>query len=182
MRAFIGIELAEQMVAEVAALMERLKLDYHGWRWTKPANLHITLKFLGEVTNEQLDSLDRSLQTVALQHGKFSFSLGKLGCFPNYSAPKVLWLGVEKGSAQLVNLAETVATCCMKHGFSSDSKRFQPHLTIGRAGNGLKPLVPNNLKPQLQMETTVTKFILIESKLSPAGPSYFNRKLYFLNQ
>jgi 2'-5' RNA ligase len=172
MRLFIGIPLALGMKAEVNQFIEKNRNIHSGWRWTVPENLHITLKFLGEVDPAQTSFVCNRLQEIALLQHPFPLALGGVGCFPNPRSPRVLWIGITKGTESLANMAKMIDTACAGLGFASEDKPYRPHLTIARAGSQSLPAFVRDEKTVFQSQSDVHSFSLIESRLQRSGAQY----------
>lgn len=159
MRAFIAVEISEGARTEVARLQETLITAGADVKWVEPRNLHLTLKFLGEVPEEKIPALTESLGRTAAETPPFSFSLQGVGAFPRMEHPRVIWVGVQEGKEQLVQLAEKVG----------GERPFSPHLTIGRVRSGarLAPLPFKAGEPIL-----ADRLVLFQSVLSPDGSIY----------
>ncbi|MCL6588452.1 MAG: RNA 2',3'-cyclic phosphodiesterase [Firmicutes bacterium] len=172
MRIFIGVWLSPEMRQELAAEIGRLQKNVTGYKWTRPENLHFTLKFLGEVEPARIAPLERDLSAVTIGINSFLVRLGNPGCFPPRGQPRVIWIGLAAGAGELKNLADQVEEACLQNGFPKESKPFKPHLTIARVRDGAHPGAIANFSPQFSSETIVTGFALIESQLYPSGPVY----------
>jgi 2'-5' RNA ligase len=175
MRAFIGIWLSVEMRREIETFVLGLRQNCSAYKWTQPDNLHITLKFLGDISSKEVDTLIPGLQTLASDTVPFQINLGPVGYFPNHGPTRVVWIGVAKGAAQLSSLAGKVEKVCTDNGLPPADKPFVSHLTIGRARQGslVTSLPVNNASFKTGM--TVTGFSLIESQLRPGGPIYSSR-------
>jgi 2'-5' RNA ligase len=176
MRLFIGVWLSSVMQEEVVGYINRARQESCGLKWTAPANLHFTLKFLGETSANRLNDLKLALKMAAAQSESFRLQLGTVGCFPPLGVPvvRIIWLGVSCGETELVRLATKVENCCLERGFAENNKPFQPHLTIARAGNkgsNLRLTLPE-IHFRSETETRINSFSLIESRLSSTGPEY----------
>lgn len=172
MRLFIGIWPDRVMVDEVRDFIRSASSGSTGLRWISPENLHFTLEFLGEVTPERVAGLKQYLERAAMSCRPFRLTLGKAGFFPNAQSPRVVWLGVDRGAGELTHLAAMVRSVCMEWGLEASGQRFQPHLTIARAGRGVQPVFVPGEKVHFRSETSVTSFSLIESRLQPGGSVY----------
>lgn len=134
MRCFVAIPLPAEVKARVGAVEveARRRCGDADVRWTAPASLHLTLKFLGNVAPERLsavrDGLDRVVGGVRLP----VLSLAGLGAFPQPRRARVLWLGVTDGAAALVDLAAAMDQGLAALGFEPEPRPFTPHLTLGR--------------------------------------------------
>jgi 2'-5' RNA ligase len=181
MRLFIGVWLSEAMQKEVINYIALIKGKYPGFKWTTPDNLHFTLKFLGEVSSLRLPDLNHALTLTADQNSGFRLELGIIGSFPGRGIPKIIWIGVAAGQAELVNLANSVESNCCQNGFPATDKPFKPHLTLARAKNDVKyDLALKISEPETYFvsETKVTEISLIESRLFPTGPIYKTIETY----
>ncbi len=131
-RAFVAIELPEDLRRRCAALIDRLREHAPGVGWVRPRNLHLTLKFLGMTRPSQAERLSESLAHKAAKLPPFAVSLEGLGAFPSPRRPRVLWVGIGEGREALRDLAGKVDGAAGKAGFSRETRAFSPHLTLGR--------------------------------------------------
>ncbi len=178
MRLFIGVWLSEEMKQEVVYYIDQLQRDCSGFKWSSSDNLHFTLKFLGEVSGNKLESLSQALKYAAAEIKPFRLTLGTVGSFPAKGIPRILWLDVNQGKAELVKLAESVEKSCLNKGFDKNDKPFKAHLTIARAKNEQSG-INFSKKPYLfESQTLITGFSLIESCLYPTGPIYHTLENY----
>lgn len=174
MRLFIGVSLPAESNTYLA---EQLKVmgDLPGIRWVKPANLHITLAFLGEVAPQQVAQLQQLIKEPAAVADPFELSLGtRIAVFPGWQRPKVIWLGIEQGHGELHTVQSSLASALRRHGFPTEDKPYKPHITLGRVRDGLLPDVLEKVKRQtwLMPAGLITGITLYESTFSQAGPTY----------
>lgn len=101
-------------------------------RWVRPEGIHLTLKFLGDVPTDTIDQISATLKRICIEHVPFKVMVGEFGCFPNFRRPRILWIGVQDLSARLSDLHGEIETGLSKLGFARETRRFHPHLTIGR--------------------------------------------------
>ena len=177
MRTFIAIELSEGIRKTLAQIQSHLKYSGADVKWVKKDNIHLTLKFLGEISEEKLQQVIATLEIVAKESSAFEISIKDIGVFPKIDYPRVIWVGLDKGTAESKELAEKINEALSKIGFEKESRPFAVHLTIGRVRSpknkeALKEkLTTYNLqlktKPQL-----ISSIILFQSKLSPKGSIY----------
>lgn len=174
MRAFIAVEISGAARDAVARLQERMKAAGADVSWVKPENLHLTLKFLGEIGEERVQGLVETLSS-SLHLPPFTFALEGAGAFPRPERPKVLWAGINEGKEALLQLAREVEAVCGRCGFPAEERPFSPHLTIGRVRS---PRGLDRLAKELQGtafqggKTEAREIILFQSVLSPYGPAY----------
>jgi 2'-5' RNA ligase len=172
MRLFIGVWLSKVMKEEVLEYIRLIQKDCPGFKWTHSDNLHFTLKFLGEVPSSRISDLQQALQAAADQHGRFQLKLGTVGVFPPRGIPRIIWLGVNSGRDELVQLANSIEILCCQYDFPEADKPFKPHLTLARTKSDLPMMKKSESEAQFNSETMVTGFSLIESQLFSAGPVY----------
>lgn len=141
-------------------------------RWVKPANMHLTLRFLGETAESQIDPIAHGLQTALANVSSFSLVLSQLGAFPNKNRPRVIWVGVGGELKRLHAVQASVESALAQLGWLPDRLPFKPHLTIGRVkkGNQFKGVKWGGRVEQLPI--LVTAVHLIKSDQQPTGPIY----------
>ena len=130
-RAFIALEVSQQVRARLAELLRRLrKLDLDA-RLTQPEALHLTLKFLGQVPVARIDPVEEVLRHCGRISPRMELSLTSMGAFPNIAKPRVAWAGVEP-TTELSRLHERIETALSPLSFSRERRPFRPHLTLAR--------------------------------------------------
>ncbi|MBS1791149.1 MAG: RNA 2',3'-cyclic phosphodiesterase [Acidobacteria bacterium] len=175
MRTFIAIELPNSVKAELAKLQTELRRTGADIGWTNPENIHLTLRFLGEIEERKVDELKRVCAEIAAEFQPFSLCLKDTGYFPDFRRPRVLWVGLGGSieiAAQLQNRLEQGVSAL---GFDREDKSFKPHLTIGRvkSGKNVKPLVAKaDMYPLPELPFDVGEIVLFKSELLPAGARY----------
>jgi 2'-5' RNA ligase len=176
MRLFIAINFTakdRQRIYSAARKMREAELPV---RWVDPDQLHLTLKFLGEVRPERADRVKEAVARVAEKTQPFDMLLGGAGAFPTMRRPKVVWLGVE-ASAELRCLKHDLEWELAPLGFEREVRAFHPHVTLGRATNvsragdfrDFETLV-NDMS--FQRSVTVRTVDVMESHLSSKGARY----------
>ena len=179
-RTFIAIEIPGKIQEKIGELHNRLKGSGSTISWTKPANIHLTLKFLGDTDNEIIDEIAAELQQAVQTITDFKINVKGTGAFPNFKRPRVIWIGAKSDGDQLQRLAEQVETCMENFGFEKENRRFSAHLTLGRVKDikGIEPVM-EKLKSYEEFEVgsfAVKEFYLIKSELNPAGSIYTTLK------
>jgi RNA 2',3'-cyclic 3'-phosphodiesterase len=130
-RAFVAIQLDAKVEDAVAEFIETMQASSHGVRWTRRANLHLTLRFLGDAARaDQLERLNRGLEQIAAATEPFVLEVRGTGVFPNPGRPRVVWIGLESNA--LTDLAGRIEAVTVASGFPPERRNFSPHLTIGR--------------------------------------------------
>lgn len=142
-RAFIAIELPEETRRQLDDIEKQIQ-DRAGQgahkavRWVPASNMHLTLKFLGEVSAANIQSLARTLYNQAYRQTEFDISIGGLGAFPNIRRPRVIWVGATAPSA-LFSLQKGIDAETRQLGYPTDDRPFSPHLTLGRIAQNARP-------------------------------------------
>ena len=179
MRSFIAIELPEELKETLRRIQEKLKSSGADVKWVEPKNIHLTLKFLGEINDEQLPKIICALQDIAGHSEGFLLRLSSLGAFPKISFPRIIWAGIDKGESETKILAKKLEDRLIKIGLSKVEHPFSSHITIGRTRSNLgrDKLVAglNNLMNGFEgmpQELLVNKITLLKSTLTPQGPIY----------
>lgn len=132
MRVFLGIALPQAVQSSLDSLQRAFAASPSGIRWVGAAQRHITVKFFGEITQPQQESIALRLKQLLQAHPAFSASLDAVGGFPSLRLPRVLWVGVGQGRQRLVSLAEAVERESQALGFKSEERAFHPHVTLAR--------------------------------------------------
>jgi 2'-5' RNA ligase len=184
-RIFIAIDISDEARRRAAAHIDELRTGVKNLRvgWERPEKLHLTLKFLGDVTNERLEKLKGAVEQAASLAGPFDLRTGKTGVFPSIRKARVLWLGLEDAGGELQRLHRILETECEKAGFARETRDFKPHLTIARLREPGKSagLAGAHLRAQIgPVEFEVPEIVIYESRLAPTGSIYtpvFKHKL-----
>ena len=175
MRLFIALNLPEAVRALVFRAPEPLREKASGVRWSRPENLHLTIRFLGEVDAEVEENLSMGLDVVAGGAPRISIRFERFGAFPSPERPRVIWLGVE-ATSELRLLRERVQEQLASAGVPPDTRPFRPHVALGRVksrdadiGWGL---IAGAARPDLSANVCVETLDLVRSHLTQAGPRY----------
>lgn len=186
MRTFIAIELSDEIRDVLAKAQAHLKYAGADVKWVEPHNIHLTLKFLGEIDERKCDEVKSILDSIASQTHPFEISIKDIGAFPKIEYPRVIWIGLDKGASEAAELAKETDERLSKIGFQKENRSFAAHLTIGRVRSpknreALKEKVQScqlslsaealakaeAISPQLAKSV-----ILFQSTLTPSGPIY----------
>ena len=175
MRLFVAHEIPPTVRGALGEVSARLRsLSGRGVRWTDPAGIHLTLKFIGEMEASAVDAIRGALARIRAEN-PVEVVFRALGWFPTPRHPRVLWAGVEAGSG-LAELAEEIEGVLAPLGIARESRKFQPHLTLARikSEEGLEALrreVERLGAPEFG-RATYCEFDLMESRLRPQGAVY----------
>jgi RNA 2',3'-cyclic 3'-phosphodiesterase len=179
-RCFVALPLPPEVVTSARQSQRHVQntVGQLEVRWVKPEQMHLTLRFMGQVAADQIPALIAELDRIATATPTFQLRTGLPGCFPNHGQPRVIWLGLAGDLAALARLQNAVAQATQPWGDPTDDKAFQPHLTLGRVKT-TRPRESGALRaalthgPALAVPSwLVSSLDLIQSTLSPAGPVY----------
>jgi 2'-5' RNA ligase len=182
MRLFVGIELPESVRAAAAAESDRLRVDLRrcapglALRWVEPSNLHVTIWFIGEVTDERAavirESLDRPCRTPS-----FRLEIGGAGAYPPTGPPRVIWLGVRAGMKSLQSIHDEVEERLVGAGLKAERRPYSAHVTLAR----VKAVHRSELAAARRCLTSREAFVgsgriqgvtLFRSRTAPGGSQY----------
>ncbi len=175
MRCFIAIDLPIEIkikIGHVINLSSPLSGDI---KWVPYENIHLTLKFLGEVDDILLKEIEQRLKIICLSHKPFSITVKGVGAFPNEKKPNVLWIGVDNAGS-LKNLYQDIENSVSELGFERENRKHSPHLTIGRIKNKKDVLqvmnTLNEFKEKLFGFAEISEVHLMRSILHSTGAEY----------
>ncbi|MFQ5824091.1 MAG: RNA 2',3'-cyclic phosphodiesterase [bacterium] len=175
-RTFIAIEIPDSIHQKIANLQNELELKKEKARisWTKPGNIHLTIKFLGNVEESRINSVAEAVESAVQPFSPFNFLVNNFGAFPNFRRPRVLWIGIENPTFQLIQIAQNIDDELSKIGFPREKRKFSPHLTVARVKSSLS----QNFVQLLQKESfeggevSVEEVVVMKSDLRPTGAVY----------
>jgi RNA 2',3'-cyclic 3'-phosphodiesterase len=186
MRLFVAVDIDDAIRERISRFLEGVRGFAEEARWVRPESLHVTLKFIGEKSEEEVENIKCALETI--EAGTFEMSIRGYGFFPGARAPRVFWVGIDGGS-KLTSLAATVDEKLARLDVPKEEHAFTPHLTLargaGRSGSPRKQKSdhPNGRFQHLQEKLaalsapdfgsmTAHEFFLYQSQLSPGGSKY----------
>ncbi len=175
MRTFIAVEVPVAVRDRIAELENRLKGTGTDIKWVEPGNIHITLKFLGNIETDQPAVIRNGLCTALDDIASFDLKLGRVGAFPDLNRPRVFWVSVDEGREELTAMQQCIETELHACGFVREERPFSPHLTIGRVRSpkGLAKLTERVQATTFETEPfTVSRVAVVKSDLKPNGPVY----------
>jgi 2'-5' RNA ligase len=198
MRVFVALDIDDEIRSRVARFLDGVRGFAPDARWVRPESLHVTLKFIGEQSEDDVDKIKRALANIAAD--SFELKFRGYGFFPGARAPRVFWVGIE-GEPKLTSLAAKVDETLAQIGIPKEEHAFNAHLTLARGagrsgslgrkrgdGPNLSPNLGPNLSPNLSFHRlqeklaalappefgtmTAREFFLYQSQLSPGGSKY----------
>ncbi len=172
MRLFVGVPLPDNLRTAVFEYVRRWRSRISGIKYVEPENLHITLKFIGEVDDSRVPAIKDLLSSV--QTHPFTINARGVGAFPSSSSPRVVWVGIREGFEDLVALSRDIDDLLVSEGIPRERKASHPHITIGRVKR-YDPEITRFLARDIDLEFgsfTFERFALFRSTLTPDGPIY----------
>jgi 2'-5' RNA ligase len=176
-RTFVAIALDDVILKRALALQEKLAATGAPVKWVDAQNIHVTLLFLGEVDDRQINDVCKVVAEACKKQPAFDLSIEKVGCFPNMRRPHVLWMGVGEGTKELVELHDALEIPLLELGcYRREERKYSPHITLGRT----KSETPNEDLIALLVKQaswsggkmTAREVLVMSSELTSKGPEY----------
>lgn len=174
MRSFIGIDIPRSIAEGLREIQEEIK-NVSNVKLVEPENMHITLKFLGEIQESKVTEIGRRLEKIGKEFKSFNVRLRGTGCFPSLKYIRIVWIGVEEGAMEILGIQRRIDDELKSIGFKKE-KKFHPHLTIARVKNyrakkELASLIES--KKDIEVgEFKVREINFKKSTLTKKGPVY----------
>ena len=175
LRTFICIELPNTLKSRLEALVAEVRARCReSVNWVKPSNIHLTLRFLGDITLDRQADARASVERATAGIQPFTLTATETGAFPNSRNARVLWIGIRNADAHLIPLQKRLEKELEAAGFGKEDKPFSPHLTIGRARHGKASGAAEALSQIGFDDETfrVEEIIVMRSELKPSGAVY----------
>ena len=178
-RAFVALKTPAEWDGALRHLQEELKtrLRSKAFKWTKPEQLHITLRFFGYILPDEVIAVRQRIQEIISGHGAFNLRCEGLGCFPNSRRPRVLWAGITGDTNALAALHYSVTLATRNFGERLEDRPFKAHLTLARiqqaersAITALEEMIERGFG--IEVAWQVHELILMQSHLSSHGAQY----------
>lgn len=176
-RVFCAIELPQTARRLVLGHIARLKekVPHAKASWARDANLHLTLKFLGEIPRASVADFSKAASLAVTRVQPFSIRLEQTGIFPTHGQPRVLWIGINDQSTKLAELHTHLEEESSQVGFAKETRPFHPHLTIARLRHADNARALATAHKQMEfdpLEIAVAELLVIRSELSSEGSKY----------
>jgi 2'-5' RNA ligase len=177
LRTFIAVDIGKAIRGRAVALQEALARSGTDVKWVEPDNLHVTLLFLGEVEDRDVPAVCRVVADCAGELPPFALQVATAGCFPNPRRPRILWVGVGRGTQELVALHDALEPPLLELGcYRREDRPYTPHITLGRVKSD-RPTdrLAQALAKQAGWdggEIDVREVLVMSSELRPQGPVY----------
>jgi 2'-5' RNA ligase len=181
-RAFIAIDLPAECREALAGVQEQLAPVGRGVKWARPEGIHLTLKFLGDIDEAQVEAVSEAMRAAASGSDRMSLQMKGVGAFPGVARPRVVWVGVVGDVAPLAALQRDLEARLALLGFEPEARRFSPHLTLGRVkeftkdfGGRGKSRLGEAIVALAGLELSdfeAAELVLFRSELKPGGAVY----------
>ncbi len=176
-RTFTAIDVSDEARTKIADYLEHLRGEFTNLRvgWDKAEKLHLTLKFLGDIDEKELEDLTEAVAGTAKQISNFKLQIIGTGVFPLPRKARILWLGVKDETGRLQKLNEILETECAARNFAKETRFFKPHLTVARLRepHKSKELVERHLQNEFESDKfKVSEIVIYESRLQKTGSIY----------
>jgi 2'-5' RNA ligase len=176
LRCFVAVNLEGRPKEAVAGQVRALAAKVGGVKWVTMENLHLTLKFLGQIAVETAPRLREVLEEAVAVHPPFEVRFAGLGAFPHPARARVIWVGMCSGALEMARIQTVVEDACGRLGFQPEGRPFAPHLTIGRVKFAKNPRALADALAEAGQrdygEMLVQGIHLMRSELFPSGPKY----------
>ena len=189
-RCFLAIEYPIVILDRIKQIIKEMQSAFPPGcvRWVPEKNLHLTVKFLGEINETQMNKLRINLRPVCADSPPISLHITGKGVFPNFRGPRIIWVGAEE-SMPLRTLVQRCEEVCAQTGIPTEERPFKPHLTIGRTQRDISE-TDARLIGEYFRSSTVPEFgqfiadhvVLFRSELHPAGPVYSPIETFLLQR
>ena len=175
-RSFVAIELPEHVISMLRGVQDDLRRNKFRIKWVQPDNIHLTLKFLGNVDSNDIDGITAAMSVAIQGCGPITLCAKGVGVFPGLKRARVIWIGLGGQVQRLSEMQGKLEKNLAEIGFSEENRSFKAHLTIGRFKSSVNPKV---IGPILQKysaiqseEFILNQIVLFKSDLTPSGPVY----------
>lgn len=176
-RTFIAVDVSPEVQIMARRLIQKLTQAGVDYRWVAPENMHLTLKFLGNIQDREVPDVCRAVTSAVANLPPISVTVRGLGAFPSRARPRILWMGIEHGHDELIALQQAVEAALHPLGFLRERQDYRPHLTLGRQPAGQRDVVPWTELMESEANTIFGGFevdavVVYASYLERNGPVY----------
>lgn len=176
-RTFCAVELPDDVRSRMQDHIARLRKEVPdaAASWSRVENIHLTLKFFGNVALDRIPQISAAATRTTAQFSKFEIEVGETGVFPRASRAQVLWIGVNDPSSQLSNLQKQFESECAAAGFEKEARAYHPHLTVARLRKpeNARRLAETHLKIDFpSLTVSIDELMVFRSELSSKGARY----------
>lgn len=183
-RSFLAVELPGTIRKKIEEVQRDLKSSRADARWVNPENIHLTLKFFGNIEESKVEAIATSIDGLIRTTPPFPLKVRGMGAFPDLRHPRVVWMGLIDEKGTLVPLQKAMEASLEKVGFQPEDRSFKPHLTLGRvkSGQGKDALAAmvEKYREDTFGEFQVERVVLFKSDLRPSGSVHTSLKAMVL--
>ena len=176
-RTFVAVDISNKIRDAAMRQIAKFSALTNDYNWVVRENMHVTLNFLGDVDESEIPSVCRLISNTSNEFGSFEMSVKGTGCFPRPDKPRIIWLGIDQGAEELIELQRRLADALETMRFPRDRNDFRPHLTLGRLQRGarLSDRVIDAVSQGVHVtagSTIVDQVVVYSSFLDREGPTY----------
>ncbi|MBN2103985.1 RNA 2',3'-cyclic phosphodiesterase [bacterium] len=174
-RSFIAVQLTDTIREQISVFQSGLKGLCADVKWVRPVSMHITLKFLGNITSDQIEKITHVMRDIAEPEEPFKVAIRGVGAFPNAKRPRVLWLGIHTEGEALENMAIGLNKALEYMNIEREKHSFKPHLTLGRvkSNKNIEAVIFKMYSNGFESESFRVHHIhLLQSRLKSSGAEY----------
>ncbi len=175
-RSFLAFPINGTLKEKLEIILDRLQTTHADVKWVKPQNIHLTLKFLGDVEESRIENVCSLLRQRCRGFDPITSYLCEIGAFPDIRHPRIVWGALDDSKKKIQMIADDLEEQLIKIGIVKDDHLFKPHITLGRVRSSahLKDLIQamQQITFESKIEQTFEKIILYKSTLTPQGPIY----------
>ena len=179
MRLFIAVDISERSRTLLHKKVCRFQNNIEQkLKWTAPEKWHLTLKFLGETKKDKVSLISELIASSLLDLQQFTIQFDHIGAFPGLNYPRIIYVGLDNGEAELQKIHSNLEEQLSTSGFEKDNRKYKPHLTLARTSNNTdKEKLADNIKhlkksKNINIHSSIKAVHLYESKLMAEGPLY----------
>lgn len=187
-RSFIAIPLSPEVQRNARRLLRDLRQDKDGIKWVPEENLHLTLKFLGDVVDRDVPRVCQAIRRATETIEPFELEFAGTGGFPTADRPRVIWAGVQRGGEELIRLVSVLEKELADLGFKPEPRDYRPHLTLGRVRSGSRAASAEVVERVGRHESrslgvmAAEQLRLYASYLDKSGPTYHVMDTIYLGE
>ncbi len=179
-RSFIAIEIPQVVKVKIEELQRELRRTDADAKWVRPEGIHLTLKFLGSIPQEDVEKISQAIAPLVSLWEPFEIRIYGMGGFPSSRNPRVLWVGLDRGKGEVHSLQQAIERKLAELSFPPEDRPFSPHLTLGRVRSsrgksGLAQVLERNKEAEVG-NFRAGKVFLFRSELKPSGAVYTKLK------
>ncbi|RMI14744.1 MAG: RNA 2',3'-cyclic phosphodiesterase [Calditrichaeota bacterium] len=181
-RTFVAIAISPELQQAFGELLQAMRRIPGDVKWVAPESIHLTLKFLGELTPDEVHRVFQGVETAVANTPAFSLATAGQGAFPSLKNPRVFWIGLkESGDGRLIPLQKRIEEALQTQGFAPEKRRFKAHLTVGRVRRprNLRAITEAFVKyPFPEITFPVKEVLVMKSRLTPQRAYYTIQKAF----